>query len=1436
MSDQQSLAKRSPRSRKSLSSGGVTFGGTAGEQENRTDGMGGGGFKSKGKGRSASIGGAELMGASSLKVKLTPKKTARRALAPRKSILKQYNQDDTQTYNYTNMDGQGQDDEDNDTQYIGGGTESTTMRFRRRVSFAAHAHVRMFEIDPVANQLSQSQSSVSSQQQQQAPAPLPLATATSNIFGAPNEPVVPTTSRRRSSAGGAGGGGHSRRASVQGVEAFTKPSAAPAAVGFVPTSSNSRRSSAVSEGSVDMDLESDEEEEEGQQNGEGQFNSFQLDGPPASAPFEGNNPSSSSSGAPFTFGIPNPPTIIVQQDEDEQSEEEDGDMSLDGMDETQVHGGIISAQPSIPSNKRQSLTHPTSPSASTEDGDSDEDDDGGLDSLDPDDKTMDFTVATGGIIPTSAPATAAKNVRASLGYAIEEEEAERMAAWSKSAASAGGAPVLGSAAARRAAAAAEEEMRWDGDGEEGGGGEDSGSEMDFTRVIGGIIERSDEGAGEEDMDEGSTMDMTRVMGGIISSRSAEEEEGEEEDSDEGGEMDMDETVAVGGLIMQRREEDNTTRRSIFDRDDDDEEDNMDEAGGMDFTVARGGIFASSNDVVPAPAPAPPAQPSLFGRSSLNLSSKSPAKSPRKSLGAYVPPTPTRPLESSLSRPTASSAAKVKPAPTPRSIFDSPAKPLAPIPSKGKPSANTPGSARKLVFSAVASPAASARKRGVEEMEAGGGEGSSIFSIKSPKRRSSVRGGEGAAAVEEDVFGSVAGSGGGNGKGKERESPILSSAPSSNIFGSYQVEANIFTAPELPPSPKKTSAAPSTAAAPSSPARNIFTKATSPSPIKGPATIFDIPSSASNSFEQAATSATSIFSTSPRVAPTPPTTTAAPAARPRSSLAFAEPSVPSSSSASSSFVVEQAVPVALASRATPKKKLGRPSLGAESSRREREMDVEMMVDEAHQAAPVSLGQFLDMTGLTFMDKMHPRRRSTIGPGEMLGIHRNNNDTTRSIPGREYQTIEYANYVLSFPYLAIYQWACSHLKESTIQSQQTVQNLDHDASEVNPVLFREYLEAEDDEKGMIEAQLKYLKVYSHLLIKRRWREWRLDLIVKLKATHEADLADLQEDQAKIQELSSAFEQQTPLSTLRTRHEALRLQLEQERQKVAEVLACDQNELSHRRSDIKEQNDQIDSLKADLADQNVMLNSLTTKFNGLDLQRQAAQDAIDHAAGIWADTQGFTREKVFRLKEEFDTLEHLHSVKITSVRSDTLEMVFDGALKLVLASEKFQPVVSGARVEFVRAAKPRRNEVVLTHLFELVKVFVEQMQAGSVPELVQTVSHMWSSASRIATEFHLISLRYPVTYSPSSTSNSLQTTVPILLPPVKARILVSFDITAKSILQWPGKIGDLGLGVKVAYGKVDSIVLLDSVRTRLEQATPESHFGTLVNSCLEAVERYK
>lgn len=45
--------------------------------------------------------------------------------------------------------------------------------------------------------------------------------------------------------------------------------------------------------------------------------------------------------------------------------------------------------------------------------------------------------------------------------------------------------------------------------------------------------------------------------------------------------------------------------------------------------------------------------------------------------------------------------------------------------------------------------------------------------------------------------------------------------------------------------------------------------------------------------------------------------------------------------------------------------------------------------------------------------------------------------------------------------------------------------------------------------------------------------------------------------------------------------------------------------------------------------MLGSLTSKYNTLDDQRQTAQDAITRANSLWTDSQGFTRDKVFRLK---------------------------------------------------------------------------------------------------------------------------------------------------------------------------------------------------------------
>jgi hypothetical protein len=48
------------------------------------------------------------------------------------------------------------------------------------------------------------------------------------------------------------------------------------------------------------------------------------------------------------------------------------------------------------------------------------------------------------------------------------------------------------------------------------------------------------------------------------------------------------------------------------------------------------------------------------------------------------------------------------------------------------------------------------------------------------------------------------------------------------------------------------------------------------------------------------------------------------------------------------------------------------------------------------------------------------------------------------------------------------ACNNLREATEKSRNVVQVLDEEASIANPLLFSEYLQADDDEKRMIEVR--------------------------------------------------------------------------------------------------------------------------------------------------------------------------------------------------------------------------------------------------------------------------------------------------------------------------------------------------------------------------------
>lgn len=84
----------------------------------------------------------------------------------------------------------------------------------------------------------------------------------------------------------------------------------------------------------------------------------------------------------------------------------------------------------------------------------------------------------------------------------------------------------------------------------------------------------------------------------------------------------------------------------------------------------------------------------------------------------------------------------------------------------------------------------------------------------------------------------------------------------------------------------------------------------------------------------------------------------------------------------------------------------------------------------EAQPVSLSQFLDMTGLNFMTNITAgRRRSTLQPGEMLGLHRKAVESTgRS--GGDYQLVDYANHVLNMQDYVVYHWVGAQISPAFV----------------------------------------------------------------------------------------------------------------------------------------------------------------------------------------------------------------------------------------------------------------------------------------------------------------------------------------------------------------------------------------------------------------------
>lgn len=157
---------------------------------------------------------------------------------------------------------------------------------------------------------------------------------------------------------------------------------------------------------------------------------------------------------------------------------------------------------------------------------------------------------------------------------------------------------------------------------------------------------------------------------------------------------------------------------------------------------------------------------------------------------------------------------------------------------------------------------------------------------------------------------------------------------------------------------------------------------------------------------------------------------------------------------------------------------------------------------------------------------------------------------------------------------------------------------------------------------------------------------------------------------------------------------------------------------------------------------------------------------------------------------------------------------------------PTSAGATVELVGSTKTRRNPELAQRLFGLVQRVVDEDRFDSVPavrpslarkpriwttpadprlprppalQLVQKVHQLWLATVQLTHELHLIRLRYPVSYS-SSAPPVVRASATVMICPIKAKFVVSFDLTADVLARWPASTAAIAVGVDVQYSRAD------------------------------------
>ncbi|KAJ3825277.1 Spc7 kinetochore protein-domain-containing protein [Lentinula raphanica] len=486
-------------------------------------------------------------------------------------------------------------------------------------------------------------------------------------------------------------------------------------------------------------------------------------------------------------------------------------------------------------------------------------------------------------------------------------------------------------------------------------------------------------------------------------------------------------------------------------------------------------------------------------------------------------------------------------------------------------------------------------------------------------------------------------------------------------------------------------------------------------------------------------------------------------------------------------------------------------------------------EVDEVPMISIEQFLEMTGIKFMELSAPRR-STYASQIPSRQPRNPSE----IPLAEYAVAM----AIDVPQLSLYSRVARDLQEWIDQSKIGFAQAEEEASKVTPLLFAEYLRADQEGQSDLARQLKLIKTNVRLQAKSDWYGWKLQWLDSLKYGVQKALTNLENDAKALEKLKMKTDEIVP--DLEKEYEELVRELEAEQKEVAEIEQCDQDYLNELKTSIAEQNVEVESLRAEVKEANDQLRWLEERLESVALQKQEATSAIAEADRLLHIQTNSTRVEVIRLRNELQALEDLHMFHISNVQPGIFEYTYASAYQITIPCRNYLPLVNQVgilRIPELRSRYKDEFPVMTQFLLSAAEEYIRGSKAPTIRHIIQRLADFWTSTTQIRAQIRQLSMKYPVEIEtreiPGRPFSEFSARAMVLFPTKKAKAYVSFVFDTDSFSRWPASIRSLRWEVEVCYGKLDEKAILETIAQRMSQVTPTENYACLIDACIEAQE---